>query len=497
LQASGKQLVPNSQFAQNIIMKAFIFVALVASVAARSLDLDTLRLIRERSLLNQRPVVDDLLLKERLGQRGIERLPIERSVVGDLATERVLPVEQRNLIRGQDTLREILPVEQRNLIRGQDTLRDILPVEQRNLIQGQDTLRGIYDVDQVLSFEEIYNTELFQQYLNIPLFRQYIQYPIFQRYISSVYFQRFWQLPTFRQYFINPVLFYKYIYPIVQLFKNEYTLPTTTFGGQDEQVYGQGVYGRQTLEDLIVRNRNVLPYVYGQQDVYNRLSNGLPSIYGQQQQEQYYPSYTQGQEVNYKFLLEKLFRTLFQRQPIVEPVTEVNTDVRVFPQEKVVVEPITGERVVVDEPRIVDVKVNEQIVPVDKQVITPVDQVLPIRQQVVDRDVLVREQLLKDLVKEKYITPEIYETIRDIPTIRREGRQFVDQYNQYNQLVTPVTRDQEIYTPFLNRYVQQGERVNQYNNLYNQLYNTEIPTYRQNTIGERLPLEQLLRNIVA
>lgn len=428
-------------------MKAFIFVALVASVAARSLDLDTLRLIREKSLLNQRPVVDDLLLKERLGERQIERLPFEKSVVGDL--ERVLPVE-------------------------------------RNIIQ-KDTLKGIYDVDQVLTFEEIYNTELFREYLTIPLFRQYIQYPIFQRYISSVYFQRFWQVPTFKQYFYNPVLFYKYIYPIVQLFQNEYTLPTTTYRGQDELSYGQDVYGygrQHNIEDFIVRNRNVLPYVYGQQDVYNRYSTyGRPSVYGQE----YYPTYNQG--VNYKFLLDKLYRTLFQRQPVVEPVTEVKTEVKVLPEEKVVVEPITGERHFVQEP-LVDIKVKEEIVPVDKKVI---DQYLPIRQHHgIERDVLLREQLLKELVKEKYLTPEIYETVRDIPTIRREGRQVYDITKPF------VTRDEDIYTPYLNRYVQQGERThyNQYNKLYNHLYNTEIPTIRENTF-DRYPIEQLLGNIVA
>ncbi|ODM59407.1 hypothetical protein Ocin01_20224 [Orchesella cincta] len=288
-------------------MKAFIFVALVASVAARSLDLDTLRLAKERTLL-QRPVVDELLLKERLGQR----LPVEKTVVGDVI-DRVLPVEQKQL-----------------LVDGQEQL-----------------LRGIYDVDRVLTFEEIYNTELFREYLTIPLFREYIKYPVFQRYIASVYFQRFWQIPTFRQYFLNPVYFYKYIYPLVQLFTSEYTLPyqyqQQTYG---QDVYGQqDIFGRQSYDDLIVRNKNVLPYVYGQQqqDVISRRYE-VPTFAGQ-----YYPT-TQG--VNYKFLLEKLIKNLYVNQPTVGDVTQVKTDVKVFPTtQKVVIEPITGERKIVEEPR--------------------------------------------------------------------------------------------------------------------------------------------------
>jgi len=320
-------------------MKAFIFVALVASVAARGFDVDSLRLAKEKTLLS-RPIVDDLLLKERLGQR----FPVEKTIVGDLIN-RVVPVEQEQL------------------------------------------LRGIYDVDRVLTFEEIYNTELFREYLTIPLFRQYIQYPVFQRYVASIYFQRFWQIPTFQQYFLNPVYFYKYIYPLVQIFTTESNLPYQVPYGQD--VYGRDILGRQSYDDLIVRNKNVFPYVYGQQqqDVISS-RYGLPTFAGQ-----YYPT-TQG--VNYKFILEKLYKNLLLNQDVAE-------------------------------------------------------------------------------VKPYYYTPEVYQTIRDIPTINRR----------------------DVYTPYMDRQFQ-GERYNLFNKLYNQMYNQEIPAIRENTVYDRLPIQQqVLGNIVA
>ncbi|CAL8102777.1 unnamed protein product [Orchesella dallaii] len=319
-------------------MKAFIFVALVACVAARGFDADTLRLTKERTLLT-RPVVDDLLLKEKLGQR----YPVEKTIVGEGINSVVVPIDQEQI------------------------------------------LREIYNVDRLLTFEEIYNTELFREYLAIPLFREYIQYPVFQRYVASVYFQRFWQIPAFQQYFLNPVYFYKYIYPLVQLFTTEYNLPYQVPYGQD--VYGRDILGRQSYDDLIVKNKNVLPYVYGQQDVISS-RYGLPTISGQ-----YYPTVSQG--VNYKFLLDKIYKNLYLNQEVAE-------------------------------------------------------------------------------VKPYYYTPEVYQTIRDIPTINRR----------------------DVYTPYINRLVQ-GERYNLINKLYNQLYNQEIPAIRENTVYDRLPIQQVLGNVVA
>ncbi|ODM86555.1 hypothetical protein Ocin01_20127, partial [Orchesella cincta] len=437
-------------------MKAFIFVALVASVAARSLDLDTLRLAKERTLL----------------QREIGPTPpVEKTVVGDVI-DRVLPVEQKQL-----------------LVDGQEQL-----------------LRGIYDVDRVLTFEEIYNTELFREYLTIPLFREYIKYPVFQS--TSTHLSN--SSPASTPFHTN-----------------------TNNKLMDKMcMVNKTSFGRQSYDDLIVRNKNVLPYVYGQQqqDVISRRYE-VPTFAGQ-----YYPT-TQG--VNYKFLLEKLIKNLYVNQPTVGDVTQVKTDVKVFPTtQKVVIEPITGERKIVEEPKVVDVKVNEQIIPVEQVVAQqlPIERQLTreqlIREQLIREQLpverqltlcerqqfpvvdtverqLIREQLLKDLVKEKYLTPEVYQTIaRDIPTIvrdiptvtrdiptytrdiTREGRQTLFDID------TPVVGRREVYTPYTNRVVQ-GDRYNLINKLYNQLYNQEIPSIRENTVFDRLPLQQVLGNIVA
>jgi hypothetical protein len=81
---------------------------------------------------------------------------------------------------------------------------------------------------------------LFREYISLPLFRQYWSYPMFQRYVCSHYFQQYWTMPAFQQYFVEPAMFYKYIYPIVTLFKYD----TTTTGGNfwNKNIYPSGVY---------------------------------------------------------------------------------------------------------------------------------------------------------------------------------------------------------------------------------------------------------------
>jgi hypothetical protein len=292
-------------------MKAFIFLALVASVAARSFDLETLHGLKKEKTL-ETPVVtkiDDLLLKE----------------------------QNKNLVGEQQTLigSTILPVQDKTVFGD-------------NVVDTEYTHR-------VLSFEEIYNTELFREYLTIPLFRQNIQYPSFQRFVASVYFQKFWQLPAYKQYFINPVLFYKYVYPIVQLFNTEYNVPTE-YGQNTEDVLGLG---------YLLKNKNYLPYAYN----YNRFT--VPTAF---------PETT-----NYKFLLEKLYKNLIPQQ---QQFVDVKTDVKLIPTEKAVVEP-----------KIVDVKVEEQIVPFDK--------IQTESAFLTEKDVY----LLKELLVKKFITPEVYEAV--------------------------------------------------------------------------------------
>jgi hypothetical protein len=382
-------------------MKAFIFVALVASVAARGLDLDTLRLLKEKSLLHSLPVVDELLLKEKL----THELPLEKTVYN----------------KGY-------------------------PVEDKTYLEG---FKGIYDydyenVDRVLTFEELYNTELFREYLRLPIFRQYIQYPAFQRYVASTYFQKFWQIPTFKTYFYNPVLFYKYIQPLVQLFHSEYSFPTNYYGHQDN-VYSQDVFGRQELsDDVYYRNRNVFPYAYN-----NRHSYPTTTRFAGQYTP--YTPYTTG-TTDYKFLLDKVYRHLFTNQPVVGELTQVKTDVKtLIGDKKFVVEPITGERkVIVEEPKIIDVKVEQKIVPVEKIISLESLEHTTYEKKNVD-DVL----LLNVLLKRNVITPEIFETVIrghvDLFTILRQvyGKYFDDisEVTDRDHLLVKILLHKNIITP--------------------------------------------------
>jgi hypothetical protein len=128
---------------------------------------------------------------------------------------------------------------------------------------------------QVLSIEELYTTELFREYMNLPLFRQFWNYPMFQRYVASIYFQRFWQVPTFKQYFVNPVLFYKYIYPMVTIFK--YDTTTYNYGdmyNKENKVYDQ-VYYKNLLDK--VYNHLYTTSTYGDIDT---IKTPFETIYG-------------------------------------------------------------------------------------------------------------------------------------------------------------------------------------------------------------------------
>lgn len=255
----------------------------MACVAARGVDLQTLRLLKEKSLLT-RPVLDDILLKEKL----THRVPLEKNVV--LGEE-----YNKYPIDTPYDVQERYPVDFKYN-------QDRYPVDYKYDV---DTFynKGIYDVDRVYTIEELYQTELFREYLNIPLFRQYIQYPSFQRFVSSAYFQKFWTIPTYRTYFRNPVLFYKYIVPLVQLFHSEYnTLPYTyQYGQQDvykrDQEYPYG-YFKNLIDNVIYRNKNYFPYA----DYFNRYT------YGQQYPSQYYAGqyYNAPQHYKVDWLIAKL-----------------------------------------------------------------------------------------------------------------------------------------------------------------------------------------------
>lgn len=166
---------------------------------------------------------------------------------------------------------------------------------QKDLVNLPSYLQDSLVSKQVLTIDELYNTELFREYLTLPLFKQMIQVPMFQKFVQSIYYQKFWTIPAFKQYFVDPVLFYKYVYPMVQLFKYD----TTT-----------------TFEQTQIENKNVLPFVSGyERDMY------VPTVYNK--------DFLLQDGLYYKNLLEKIYSQLYN----VDETTMYNK----------IVDPITGE----------------------------------------------------------------------------------------------------------------------------------------------------------
>jgi hypothetical protein len=353
-------------------MKAFIVLALVSCVAARSLDIDTIRLLsKEKS--------HDLLLKDRLLSN----------------THRFSPLSRKTLLNSFDYTPSTYTY-------GDDV--------ESSWAQRQVTL---------LDIEELVSHPLFREYLSIPLFRQFWeQYPtVFRRYVESPLFQQFWTVPQFMQYFRNPIFFYKYIVPQVQVIAQ--SVPYTTEGIYNKYPstsYNydvQGYYPRNhvTVEEYLNKifghgiERSVVspysgyPYVSDYSDRYT-----TPFFGGR------FNHYGQGlNAVSHKFLLDKIYKTLFVNKPTVGEVTQVRTDVKIAPAHKeVVVEPVTGESKVVYEPtKIVDVKVDEKIVPRSEiNTVSPYD---------VERDVVVKDALLKRFLVNKHISVELYTVLKTLP----------------------------------------------------------------------------------
>jgi hypothetical protein len=362
-------------------MKAFIVLALVAVAAARVMDVDTLRFLsKEKSLLTKD---DDLFLKKDLTHRfSIPKKGLLSSFGYDYPTTSY----PSTFTFGDDD------------------------VFQRRVT--------------ILSFEDLISIPLFREYLEIPLFRQfYEQYPVvFRRYVESPLFQQFWTVPTFQQYFRNPVFFYKYIVPQLQMIAqypytsegvyNKY--PTTTgypFEGHQDYYNTNSRFDRRdiTVEDFLnklYRHRDgntlspVYPYAYGTNDF------TTPSFpFGGRSSSSVYDQYFNNKFVNHKYLLDKIYRTLFVNQPTVGDVTQVRTDVKLAPSHnQVVVEPTTGETKVVFEPtKIVDVKVDQKIIPTTS---VPLD---------VEQDIVVKEALLKRLLVTKRISYELYTVLKTLP----------------------------------------------------------------------------------
>lgn len=159
-------------------------------------------------------------------------------------------------------------------------------------------LQGDLVDSKILTIDELFTTQLFKEYMSLPLFREYIQYPVFQKFIQSVYFQKFWTIPTFKQYFVQPELFYKFVLPIVQLFKYD----TTTMS---------------TLEQQQIVNKNVFPFVADYETEFT-----VPSTY-------YNKDLTLQDGLFYKNILDKIYSHLYN----IDETTTV----------KKIVDPITGE----------------------------------------------------------------------------------------------------------------------------------------------------------
>jgi hypothetical protein len=247
----------------------------------------------------------------------------------------------------------------------------------------------------IYTIEELYTTELFREYLAIPLFRQYMQYPVFQQYVASPLFQQFWATRQFQQYFRNPVLFYKYIYPQIQALKveieqvrgvdTEFVRPIDRVTRDNVNFfdYFRGIQGLNKNRFVDVE-REVLPYTTGFNTKY----------YGQQRFDI--------NNVNYKYLLEKIYRDLLLNKT---PMTEVITDVKVLPknvERQQIIDTITREPTMnFDNIKIVD----GQIVRVQE---TPLNKIV--------KDELVKEELIKeDLIKNKLVKDELLkeELIKD------------------------------------------------------------------------------------
>jgi len=166
----------------------------------------------------------------------------------------------------------------------------------------------------VLHLEEIMEHPLFREYMNLPIFQQYWTYPAFQKFVTSDIFQSLWTIPTFKQYFINPVYFYKYILPIVHLFKTDITIPTTSIYG-DELIKGS---------DMIV-NKNVYPFVTGFERDLLKDKLFVPTYYNEDLKLK--------DDLHAKYLLAKIYSHLYNipeelvkehffTQKIVDPITQ-------------------------------------------------------------------------------------------------------------------------------------------------------------------------------
>jgi hypothetical protein len=293
--------------------------------------------------------------------------------------------------------------------------------------------------------EELVHYPLFQEYYRIPLFRQFWEeYPVvFRRYVESPLFQQFWTIPEFQSYFRNPVLFYKYIYPQIQIISERVVVPTYDRADvedyyrrpaydREERVgdYWSRFFGRNVDSVTPYADRKVEPFgrhfdrEINVKDFWNRIfRRDVDTEYPVVEREgYYYPThnnmfntpmfgrrFNKVNEFSTKYLLEKMYRHMYTntntvRPAIVGDVTEVVTDVKLAPVRKEVVEPMTGETKIITEPRIVDVKVDERVLPETE-----------VRMTETETEREVKEHILRRMLVNKHITYEMYRVLYTLP----------------------------------------------------------------------------------
>jgi hypothetical protein len=300
------------------------------------------------------------------------------------------------------------------------------------------------DVTTVLTLEELVHHPLFREYLTLPLFRQHLSHPLFQYYLTTPLFQKYWILPEFKTFFVNPYLFYKYVYPVV------YNTESHVF----DQVKTDSLYPYNQWKTAgvyntdLVTDRDVLDKYYGQ-----RVNTGLvDKLFNKYE----IPSTIYGQQYNgifrhhlpYTYTMDKMFKHYL----VNKPVTEVVTDVKVFPDQDVeeetykkVVDPITGEiKYIKGDFNVVD----EKVIPFigeDKKI--DIEDILN-KRPIMDMDTLfggrkhlnVKDTLLKRLYMNKVLYgdrkfDEVYPEISNLDILKeKEQLPLFDKLEKLNKI---------------------------------------------------------------
>jgi hypothetical protein len=287
----------------------------------------------------------------------------------------------------------------------------------------------------ILPLREIVQTSLFQRYMNIPLFRQmWNQHEtIMHKYVSSVLFQQFWTVEGFAMYFKNPILFHKYIVPQLQVIAETMT-----------------EYNYDSMYPSIMEEEQMFPSTYAHNKYQFPMNQQFEGLFNSHKY--------QSTPVNYKFLLDKIYKHLNLNNGFVNKVGQIEetlTDVKMLPNGQVkehtygkIVNPFTGaERVTVGDIKLVDEKM---VMPVEK---TMMD--YPVYGNKMMKDAILKKMYLNKIFGNKMYTPE-YQTIKNMynPEYQTIKNIFTPEYetvfgvkNMKNIYSTPYETIKNMYTP--------------------------------------------------